>query len=135
MMKADKAYRQVASNRSGLVLEPQGEGERPFSVDTRNTWADFFPMFDLKFLHGNGWDDTADKNLERVVVLSKEMNEKVFGGEDSVGRSVRMNGMNFPLARQRMSIFHSILLWSTNLKDMGVRIAGRVRKVKGSKHF
>lgn len=95
LMKSGKAYRQVASNRSALILEPQGDDERPFSVDTRNTWADFFPMFDVKFLYGSGWDDTADRNLERVVVLSREMNEKVFGGEDSIGRSVRMNGMDF----------------------------------------
>lgn len=95
LMKARKAFRQVASNRSGLVLEPQGNDERPFSVDTRDTWADFFPMFDLRFLYGSGWDDAADRNLERVVVLSKEINERVFGGENSVGRSVRLNGMDF----------------------------------------
>ena len=95
LMKDKKAYRQIASNRSGLVLEPQGEDERPFSVDTRNTFADFFPMFDLRFLHGDGWDDTADSNMERVVVLSKEINERVFGGENSVGRQLRLNGMDF----------------------------------------
>jgi len=95
LMKAGKAFRQVASNRSSLVLEPQGEDERPFSVGTRNTWADFFPMFGLPFMYGSGWDDAADQNLERVVVLSQEMNEKVFGGENSVGRSVRLNGMDF----------------------------------------
>lgn len=95
LMEADKAYRQVASNRSSLVLEPQGEGERPFSITSRNTWADFFPMFDLKFMYGSGWDESADANVERVVVLSKEINERVFGGEDSVGRRVRMNGMDF----------------------------------------
>ena len=95
LMEAGKAFRQIASNRSGLVLEPQGEGERPFNVGSRNTWADFFPMFDLRFIYGNGWDDSADRNLERVVVLSKEINERVFGGEDSVGRSVRLNGMDY----------------------------------------
>ena len=95
LMKASKGFRQVASNRSSLVLEPQGEDERPFSVDTRNTWADFFPMFDLRFAYGSGWDASADNNLERVVVLSKEMNERIFGGENSVGRNVRMNGMDF----------------------------------------
>jgi putative ABC transport system permease protein len=95
LMNAGKAYRQIASNRSGLVLEPQGKDERPFSVDARNTWADFFPMFDLRFLYGSGWDDTADRKLEKVVVLSKEINEKVFGGEDSVGRDLRLNGMDF----------------------------------------
>ncbi len=97
LIKADKAYRQVASNRSGLVLEPQGEGERPFSVSTRNTWADFFPMFELPFIYGSGWDDSADDNLEKLVVLSKEINERVFGGENSVGRSVRLNGMDFQI--------------------------------------
>jgi len=95
LMKADKAYRQVASNRSGLVLEPQGEGERPFSVSSRNTWADFFPMFELPFIYGSGWDDSTDDNLEKVVVLSREINERIFGGENSVGRSVRLNGMDF----------------------------------------
>lgn len=95
LMKADKAYRQVASHRSSLVLEPEGDDEKPFSVSSRNTWADFFPMFDVKFIYGNGWDDSADSNLQRVVVLSKEMNERVFGGENSVGRNVRMNGMDF----------------------------------------
>jgi putative ABC transport system permease protein len=95
LMKSGTAFRQVASNRSGLVLEPQGEGERPFSVDTRNTWADFFPMFELPFIYGSGWDDSADQNLERVVVLSKEINERIFGGENSVGRNVRLNGLDF----------------------------------------
>ena len=95
LMKAGKAFRQVASNRSGLVLEPEGKDERPFNIGARNTWADFFSMFDIPFLYGSGWDDSADRNLERVVVLSKETNERVFGGENSVGRSVRLNGMDY----------------------------------------
>lgn len=95
LMKAKRAYRQVASNKSGLVLEPQGDEERPFSVTSRNTWADFFPMFDLPFIYGGGWDDASDRNLERVVVLSKETNERVFGGENSIGRSVRLSGMDY----------------------------------------
>jgi len=95
LMKANKAYRQIASNRSYVVLEPQGDDEMPFSIGTRNTWSDFFPMFDLPFRYGAGWDASADRKLERVVVLSKAINEKVFGGEDSVGRSVRLNSMDF----------------------------------------
>lgn len=95
LMKADKAYRQVASNRVSMVLEPQGRDLNPFEVDARSTFGGFFPMFALPFKYGSGWDSSADENMERVVVLSKEMNAKVFGGEDSVGRSVRMNGMDF----------------------------------------
>ncbi len=95
LMNGAPAFRQIASNRSGLVLEPEGDDERPFSVDVRNTYADFFPMFEPPFLYGGGWDDTADTTREPVVVLNRELNERVFGGEDSVGRTVRMNGMNF----------------------------------------
>lgn len=95
LMKADKAYRQVASNRVSLVLAPEDKELSPFEVDARSTFADFFPMFELPFKYGSGWDDSADQDRERVVVLSKELNEKVFGGENSVGRSVRMNGMDF----------------------------------------
>lgn len=95
LMKAGKAFRQVANNRSGLVVEPPGEEERPVLVGARNTWADFFPMFDPPFLYGAGWDSDADRDMERVVVLSKEINETVFGGEDSVGRTIRMNGLDF----------------------------------------
>ncbi|MEM1410840.1 MAG: ABC transporter permease [Pseudomonadota bacterium] len=89
------AFRSVANNRSGLVLEPEGGDENPYTVDIRNTWADFFPMFDLPFLYGSGWDESADENREAVVVLSRELNDRVFGGENSVGRTVRMSGINF----------------------------------------
>lgn len=95
LMKVGKAYRQVASNRSSMVLEPENPDERPFTVDTRDTYADFFPMFELPFKYGSGWDKSADENIERVVVLSKETNEKLFGGENPVGRSVRMDAMDF----------------------------------------
>ncbi|NNE04712.1 MAG: ABC transporter permease [Xanthomonadales bacterium] len=95
LMKSAPAYRQVASNRSGLVLEPENRDETPFNVDARNTFADFFPMFEVPFLYGGGWDSNADEGMERVVVLSREINERLFGGENPVGRSVRMNGMDF----------------------------------------
>jgi putative ABC transport system permease protein len=95
LLEADRAFRQVASNRSALILDPPGDEDLPYMVDTRNTYADFFPMFDLPFQFGSGWDEAADQHLDRVVVLSKETNERVFGGENSVGRSVRLNGMDF----------------------------------------
>ena len=48
-------------------------------------FADFFPMFDMPFRYGSGWDAKADAGPEPVVVLDEETNEKLFGGEDSVG--------------------------------------------------
>jgi putative ABC transport system permease protein len=95
LLKAAKARRQVLSYRAGRVLEPHDSDIRPFEVMARTPTADFFPMFDVPFLYGQGWDKAADDNLERVVVLGKEINEQVFGGENSVGRTIVLNGETF----------------------------------------
>jgi putative ABC transport system permease protein len=49
-------------------------------------------MFDVPFLYGQGWDKSADDSNQQVVVLGKEINDRLFGGEDPVGRTVVMNG-------------------------------------------
>ncbi len=92
LLAAGEARRQVLSYKTGRVIEPPGDGERPFQVTSRSTSADFFAMFDTPFLFGGGWDKSADDNEEYVVVLNREINERVFGGENSVGRTLLMNG-------------------------------------------
>lgn len=95
LLKAGKGRRQVLSYRAGRVLQPPDRDIRPFEVMARTPTADFFPMFDVPFLYGQGWDKSADDNLERVVVLGREVNEQVFGGENSVGRTILLNGETF----------------------------------------
>ena len=38
----------------------------PFTVDSRYTSADIFPMFDMPFLYGNGWSATDDDRHVRA---------------------------------------------------------------------
>jgi putative ABC transport system permease protein len=52
-------------------------------------------MFDVPFRYGSGWDKAADQSVQSVVVLSSESNRKLFGGQDSVGRSVRLSGRDY----------------------------------------
>ena len=59
------------------------------------TTADFFGLFDVPFQYGSGWTDAADQGPEPVVVLSRESNDKAFGGENSVGRTVRLGDQEF----------------------------------------
>jgi putative ABC transport system permease protein len=92
LLAAKKARRQVLSYRTGTVVQPDDADQLPFSVESRSTSADFFPMFDTPFLYGSGWDDAADANEELVVVINREVNERLFGGENSVGRNLQMNG-------------------------------------------
>jgi putative ABC transport system permease protein len=64
-------------------------------IATRVTSADFFAMFEVPFLYGNGWSSSADKPPQPVIVLSRTENDKLFGGLNSVGRTLRWNDQEF----------------------------------------
>jgi putative ABC transport system permease protein len=87
--------RQTAMFESSLIIEPLGDDELPFEAGARVTYSDFFPMFNVPFIYGSGWDRKADSAAEPVVVLTKKLNERLFGGENSVGKSLTMNAMRF----------------------------------------
>jgi putative ABC transport system permease protein len=55
-------------------------------------------MFDTPFVYGSGWTAAQDAARDRVVVLSKALNDKLFGGADSVGEVVRLNQNDFRVA-------------------------------------
>ena len=90
-----KADRQVISFKTERIVQPSDEETLPFGVASRATTADFFPMFDVPFLYGSNWDKSADDTQERVTVINKTLNEKAFGGENSVGRIITFNGEDF----------------------------------------
>jgi putative ABC transport system permease protein len=77
------------------VLTGGAAQHKPLPVSTRVTTSDFFAMFDVPFLYGSGWDATGDQNATPVIVLSKEQNEKLFGGINSVGRTIRWDDREF----------------------------------------
>jgi putative ABC transport system permease protein len=57
--------------------------------------SDYFTMFDVPFLHGNAWSRAEDAARARVVVLSRNKSEKLFGNENPVGKDVRLFGQTF----------------------------------------
>ena len=68
---------------------------RPLPTMTRATTAGFFRMFDVPFRYGGPWSAAADRGPEPVMVLSDRENQKLFGGSDSVGRTLLWSGHRF----------------------------------------
>jgi putative ABC transport system permease protein len=87
--------RHVIMHRDLGVLTGSAAQSRPEPVQTRITSADFFAAFDAPFLYGGGWRAAADTAAEPVIVLSKKANETLFGGVNSVGRTIRWNDLEF----------------------------------------
>ena len=95
LMTLAEGKRQTAMFESSLIIEPLNDDDLPFEAGARVNYSDFFTMFNVPFLYGSGWDKSADATAEQVVVLGKQLNERLFGGEDSVGKSLTMGGVQF----------------------------------------
>ncbi len=95
LMEAGKADKQAAMYKVAFPIQPENPEVKPFLALGRATYADFFPMFEPPFQYGSGWDHAQDTQHGRVVVLSRDTNEKLFGGQDSVGKKVRMNEIDY----------------------------------------
>ena len=95
MMEAKGPARRAAMHKANLTVHPAGADERPFRALTRMTFGDFFPLFDVPFRYGGPWDAKADARPEAVVVLDAATNDRLFGGDDSVGRRVRIEDREF----------------------------------------
>jgi putative ABC transport system permease protein len=88
---------QNAAFQSEVVVYPAGDDQRPFREQVRMCFSDFFVMFDVPFQYGSGWDDTADQAPEPVIVIGSEMNQKLFGGIDSVGKTLKIENRYFTI--------------------------------------
>jgi putative ABC transport system permease protein len=87
--------RKVIMYKSGGTFTRADKGMEPQYFRTRLTTGDFFAMFDAPFLFGRPWDAKADAGPEPVMVLSKDANEKAFGGANSVGRTLLFKNREF----------------------------------------
>src|SRR5262249_9502797 len=95
IIKSDIPVRQSGLFRPGLYVFPDEKVSRPFRELIRLCQSDFFPMFGVPFRYGSGWDKKADAGPEPVIVLSEEMNDKLFGGGNSLGKTRRNGGGHF----------------------------------------
>src|SRR5262249_47818310 len=77
--KSDSPLRQSAMFVTSLYVFPDPNVGRPRRSFVRLCSSNFFPMFDVPFRYGSGWDKAADAGPEPVVVLSEGMNDTLFG--------------------------------------------------------
>ncbi|HDS1579645.1 ABC transporter permease [uncultured Stenotrophomonas sp.] len=95
LLREAKAERQALMTAGDGTIEPTSGTLKPFTIDTRWTSADFFPMFNVPMQYGRPWSRADDDARARVVVISKTLNEKLFQGANSVGRDIRMEGQSY----------------------------------------
>jgi putative ABC transport system permease protein len=95
LYRAQRADRQAIMYSGQLAVQPQARGEAESVVNARFTTPEFFTMFDVPFRYGSGWDSKAETEAQRVAVIGEKLNNKLFGGANSFGKEIVLNGMTF----------------------------------------
>jgi len=90
--------KQFLSYTGQMVVWPDRNVSPPYSDRVRFIQADFFDIYDVPFQFGRAWDRRADDTGEQVVVLDDATNRKLFGGANSVGKTLRLKDRNFTVA-------------------------------------
>ncbi|MGA9335546.1 MAG: ABC transporter permease [Rudaea sp.] len=90
LWSAHRADRQALVSTSELRLTAAGVNQPARMAQMLSTTSDFFPMFEVPFRYGNAWTAADDATHARVAVISADLNDKLFGGADSVGRTLRL---------------------------------------------
>ncbi|MGB6309501.1 MAG: ABC transporter permease [Steroidobacteraceae bacterium] len=98
LVDAHAGRRQTLMYSTGFALTPSNPQLLPFQVHARAANADFFPMFDVPFRFGGPWSAADDENRANVVVITRELNDKVFAGADSVGKMLNLDGHDYRVA-------------------------------------
>lgn len=95
IMRSDIPVRQTANFIAALYIFPEDTRARPSQEPVRMVFSDFFPMFEVPFKYGSGWSKAADAGPEPVVVINSALNDRLFGGADSVGKTLRIDRREF----------------------------------------
>jgi len=100
LLRDKRGVHQVMMTGGNIAVDPAGSGKSDmaaFFSRSRYTSGDFFAMFATPFLFGNGWSAQDDEGKARVAVISRELNDKLFDGADSRGKTLRLRDKDFTI--------------------------------------
>lgn len=89
--------RKVQSMKSGFSVHLNQDNVKPFIETARMTGHQFFDMFELDFIYGNAWTQQQEDESAPVVVIGEEINDRLFGGENSVGKMLYLDNRSYTI--------------------------------------
>ena len=92
---AETPLRKTASMRTGFSVHMNSAEIKPFLEGARVVGRDFFPMFEREFVYGGAWTQAQEDTAAPVVVISENLNQKLFGGNDSIGKQMFLDDTSY----------------------------------------
>jgi len=98
LMHDHRAHLQSALYPIAPTVYSDDSAQKVRSAPGHAVYGEFFPMLDVPFLFGSGWSAADDDQHARVVVISKSLNQRLFGGTNSVGRGIRLDTHSYRIS-------------------------------------
>jgi len=95
LMRDHRARLQSAMYQISPSVVPADASKHPINVSGHAVYSEFFTMLDVPFLYGSGWSADDDAQRAAVAVISSKLNQKLFGGANSVGKTVNIEGKDY----------------------------------------
>jgi len=95
ILKSGQGVRRTALYSIAAPIQPPRADMTPFNASGLVPTRDFFTMMDVPFIHGQPWTEQDDARGADVVVLSREIAEKIYGNADPVGQRLTLLGLPF----------------------------------------
>ncbi|HTV87008.1 MAG TPA: FtsX-like permease family protein [Dyella sp.] len=95
LLHAHRATRQAAMALIDAKIDARQPNEHPYFADGVMTTSEFFALFNAPFQYGGGWTADDDEGRATLVVIAGFLNDKLFGGANSVGRIIRIDDRDF----------------------------------------
>ncbi len=95
LLKSGQGVRRTAMFGLHAPMEPPRKDLPAFSAYGMAPTRDFFAMFDVPFLHGQAWTEQDEARGADVVVLGREMADKLYGSANPVGQRLMLMGFPF----------------------------------------
>ena len=77
--------------KTGFAVRSLDPKFTPLLNSARMSNRHFFSMFNIDFIYGGAWSAEIDKNPARQVVIASDLNDKLFGGGDNIGKEIYLN--------------------------------------------
>ena len=95
LMRDHRGKYQSAMYRVSPSIVPPDPHMHPINVGGHAVYSEFFAMLDVPFQFGSGWSADSDAQRAAVVVINSKLNQKLFGGANSVGKTLDIDGKDY----------------------------------------
>jgi len=95
LYNADADFPRSPSFRSGFSVHLNTPDVKPTMEPARLVYQEFFSIFERPFIFGAPWSKEEQQSKPYVVVISESINNRLFNGQNSVGKSIYLDNKSY----------------------------------------